>query len=77
MATLRQQQLKQLNALDRAINNIEKAIKVGEKEETLGYNNGKLAVRLADLIEIYKNQISSNNQDEDIYDATSSADGGY
>ena len=57
MATLRQRQLKQLNALDRAITNIVKAIKIGEKEEQLGYNNGALARIYEELLEVYEEQV--------------------
>jgi hypothetical protein len=56
MATLRQNQLKQLNALDRAITNIRKALQIGEKQEQLGLNNGSLGIKAIELIEIYQEQ---------------------
>ncbi len=63
MATLRQNQLKQLNALDRAISNISKAITIGEKQEDLGFNNGSLAVKLVELLDIYRKQLSIGQEE--------------
>lgn len=64
MSTLRQEQLKQLNALDRAITNIGKAMKLGEKTEQLGYNNGALANKYKELLEIYQEQFTIGNDEE-------------
>jgi hypothetical protein len=66
MSTLRQNQLKQLNALDRAISNISKAITIGEKQEELGFNNGALAVKLVDLLDIYQKQLAIGQEDDRI-----------
>jgi len=64
MTTLRQDKLKQLNALDRAITNIIRAVKIGEKTEQLGYNNGALSNKYMELIEIYNEQLDIANRDE-------------
>lgn len=70
MSELRTNQLKQLNYLDKAITNLTKALKIGEKQEELGYNNGRIAVRAKELLDIYNDQFSVSDQDatEDPYD---------
>jgi hypothetical protein len=63
---LRQEQLKQLNALDRALTNINKALKLGEKNEQLGYNNGALANKYSELLEIYQQQFDVDLEDTEL-----------
>lgn len=68
MSTLRTNQLKQLNYLDKALTNLNKALKIGEKQEELGYNNGRIAVRAGELLDIYNEQFSIQDDNGADYD---------
>lgn len=68
MSELRTNQLKQLNYLDKAIKNLTNALKIGEKQEELGYNNGRMAVRAKELLDIYNEQFTVGNTDNDDYE---------
>lgn len=67
MSDFRTNQLKQLNYLDKAISNLQKALKVGEKIEELGYNNGKIAVRAKELLDMYNDQLAVEDNTKDDY----------
>lgn len=64
MSELRTNQLKQLNYLDKAIKNLNQALRIGEKQEELGYNNGRIAVRAKELLDIYNEQFSIRDTGE-------------
>jgi hypothetical protein len=70
MSELRTNQLKQLNYLDKAINNLNKALKIGEKQEELGYSNGRIASKVRELLNIYNDQFDV--QDHEEYDGPGS-----
>lgn len=66
MNKLEKARLKQLNHIMRAIENLEKAFQVGEKNEQLGYNNGALATLSFEASNIYTKQVDV--EFEDTYD---------